>query len=390
MDALGPARLAARQRELDLLGTRRFRGLYEVKRDKLAASPHAFLRGSAPLFFELLARRPDLARGPGGEGWIVGDMHLENVGAYRTDDDRVAFDVNDFDDAVQGPFRLDVLRLATSVLLAGRTFGTQGPEAIALARTLVTSWRRSIGGEKEQRRPKTIATLVERASGRQREDLLDARAPKKNGRRRFVRGLRYRSLPAEVSRHVPALLELFRDALGDAAPPDASEWTVIDSALRIAGTGSLGRMRLAVLVVNESGRARMLEFKEASAASGAVLLGERAQSDPARRVVEAAHALVAHPHRFLAAIPESPLRLPFVGRQLWPQEDKLDLAALEPGVELTRVVSAIGHTLGRAHQRSVTKVVRWSESEAEGVLLQAVELAGIFEAIYLAWCARYA
>lgn len=49
----------------------------------MLASPHAFLRGAAPLFYEILAARPDLAAGPPGEGWIVGDMHLENVGAYR-------------------------------------------------------------------------------------------------------------------------------------------------------------------------------------------------------------------------------------------------------------------------------------------------------------------
>src|SRR5579864_9307175 len=85
MLSFDPVRLARRQLETDRDRTARFDHLLAHKIARMAASPLAFLRGSAPLFYDLLARHPGLAEGPPGEGWLVGDAHLENFGAYRAD-----------------------------------------------------------------------------------------------------------------------------------------------------------------------------------------------------------------------------------------------------------------------------------------------------------------
>src|SRR5882672_10323520 len=109
--------LARRQLEHDRRSTLRYPGLFRHKLARMAPSPLAYLRGAAHLFYDLLRDRPDLAEGPRGKGWLVGDAHLENFGAYRIQPtggpkgrrkDAVVFDLNDFDDAVQGPWRLDV------------------------------------------------------------------------------------------------------------------------------------------------------------------------------------------------------------------------------------------------------------------------------------------
>src|SRR5689334_6407319 len=108
------------------------------KRARVAASPLAFLRGSAPFFYELLARHPELARGPDGDGWIVGDAHPENFGAYRPDPHgwrgerpRAVFDLNDFDEATPGaPVRLDLLRFLTGALLAARERALDAPTTL--------------------------------------------------------------------------------------------------------------------------------------------------------------------------------------------------------------------------------------------------------------------
>src|SRR5262249_53408943 len=134
MLSVDPVALARRQLARDLKRTRSFPGIFEHKRERMRPSPLAFLRGTAPLYYELLERSPDLAAGPGGEGWLVGDLHLENFGAYRptapvADEGRgsrksartnhIAFDLNDFDDAIVGPWRFDVLRLMVSLVLGG-------------------------------------------------------------------------------------------------------------------------------------------------------------------------------------------------------------------------------------------------------------------------------
>src|SRR5689334_6731198 len=131
---LDPGQLARRQIALDTARTRRFRHLFDRKAGRMRASALALLRGAAPLWYELLRAEPRLAAGPAGDGWLVGDAHVENFGAFVGDargakKPQPVFDVNDFDDCFVGPLRLDVLRLATSFLLAARELGAAGDEA---------------------------------------------------------------------------------------------------------------------------------------------------------------------------------------------------------------------------------------------------------------------
>jgi len=50
---------------------------------------------------------------------LVGDPHPENIGSFRTGDDRMVIDFNDFDAATYGPFHLDVRRLALGFWMMG-------------------------------------------------------------------------------------------------------------------------------------------------------------------------------------------------------------------------------------------------------------------------------
>src|SRR5580658_3781634 len=121
MLTIDPIRLARRQIEIDRVRIGAYSHLFEHKAARMMASPLALLRGSAPLFYELLERHPGLAEGPVGEGWIVGDAHVENFGAFRVGaltvretlrshaKEAIVFDLNDFDDSLVGPWRLDVL-----------------------------------------------------------------------------------------------------------------------------------------------------------------------------------------------------------------------------------------------------------------------------------------
>jgi uncharacterized protein (DUF2252 family) len=386
---LDPVALARRQLELDRAATARLPPLAVRKRARQLASPHALFRGSAPLFYELLAAQPALAQGPAGEGFIVGDMHLENAGAYRTDRDAVVFDLNDFDDATLGPWRLDALRLATSVILAGRSFQASASEALDLAGLTLESHARAAFARAGLRAPPVpgpVARMLARAEARTAEGLLDARTVRRRDVRRFQYGERYLPLPASLARRLPFALRGFVDALGDRAPKRAAHWTIADAAQRVAGTGSLGRTRVAVLLHEDDGHERLVEFKQAlpSAAERVVAPSRGSQ---AARVVTAARELVRAPPRLLAHFDLERPALSLVGRRLCPQEDKLDLAKLRPGPELQGVVRTIGHVLGAAHARAARRrpPSPWKERELQGLLDRAALLAGAFEAIHLAY-----
>ena len=185
----------------------------------MTASPLAFLRGAAPLFYDLLKAHPTLAEGPRGKGWLTGDLHLENFGAYLAAPGHEArykhgehrrsasFDLNDFDDAVIGPWRIDVMRLTTSLILGGRELGANGARVLDLAHTLLGAYvDAAFGGKKERlpREPDVVARLVEQVAVRTRKELLDARTQVVRGERRFVRGARYADLQRAPSRKAGA------------------------------------------------------------------------------------------------------------------------------------------------------------------------------------------
>lgn len=397
MSDFDPFALAARQIELDRASTAGTPALFERKKVRLGPSPHAFLRGSAPVFHEILGRRPDLAAGPAGNGWIVGDMHLENVGAYRTDADEVVFGINDFDDATIAPLRLDVLRLSTSVLLAGRGFRATGAQSVALVEHLVGAYLRALAGGAAPAAPDVVRGLVQKVKDRNKKSLLDDRAPPDSrGQRHFVRGERYLDLAPDVVARVPALLAAYITALGDRAPGKAREWKIEDAALRIAGNGSLGVLRIAILVRDHAGEPRLVELKECrrSSCEAAFPAPAGRWTHPADRVVHAARALLTAPPRHLAALPpDGPEGRSYAGRRLFPQEDKLALDAMHTGASLDALVQQIGYLLGRAHERGLAMLetptpAPWTGAEVSAMIDHAVEMAGMLESVYLAWARR--
>lgn len=67
---------------------------------KMAASPFAFYRGSASLFYADVSRDADpFLNAQTSRVWIQGDLHAENFGTYMNGAGVLVFDVNDFDEA---------------------------------------------------------------------------------------------------------------------------------------------------------------------------------------------------------------------------------------------------------------------------------------------------
>jgi uncharacterized protein (DUF2252 family) len=396
-----PIRLARRQIEIDRERIGGAAHLFEHKTARMVASPLALLRGSAPLFYELLARHPALSEGPAGEGRIVGDAHLENFGAYRAgalkisetqeshQKESVVFDLNDFDDGVVGPWRFDVLRLLTSLMLAGRELGVDGRRAIELSEVLLEAY---VGAVFHRRRPPAtpalIAKLIDRVRSRTRRELLDARTEVFRSERRFIRGPRYETLAPKLRAKAERAFAKYAKRLPRADRPPDHALEVIDAAFRIAGTGSLGCLRVAVLVRGKGGRdgAWVFDMKSEGAPSSARLV-PAPPLEPADRVVAAIGACLSRPPRMIGTTRLRGESM-FV-RRLTPQEDKLQLTALAPS-DLDPLARHLGALLGAAHKRGANRLPRraWVPKDLAGILARAITLAGVHEALYLAYCHR--
>jgi uncharacterized protein (DUF2252 family) len=396
MQTADPIELAARQRAIDV-GRVRLPGLAERKRDKMLASPLAFLRGAAPLFYELLKTHPDLAEGPEAEGWITGDLHVENFGAYRpsaltfdhTDDEdaqRAVFDINDFDDATIGPCRLDTLRLGTSLLLGTRDLGLGGPLRVELASALIDAYALALdGSDQAPEAPPCLRSLLNRVRSRSRKALLDARTELGEHGRRFVRGSRYQDLTMEVARDVHGAFERYIASLREDERPAADAQPMIDAAFRVAGTGSLGCLRVAVLTRGKGGPdgAFIFDLKEQGTPSASILFPPP-KLGPVERVRAAAQALNSHPPRMLGET--TLVGMPCLGRRLAPQEDRLDWSHVKKD-ELPLLARHLGWLTGRAHRRALTVPSRraWDAGDRRALLERCIRLAGLHEAIYLAY-----
>jgi uncharacterized protein (DUF2252 family) len=395
LDSIGLARWQlARDRD----ATSSVPGLFEHKLDRMSVSPLAFLRGAAPLFYRVLASRPELAEGPKGKGWLTGDMHLENFGAYRPNHPAVGgdgeppthavFDLNDWDDAIVGPFYFDVLRLVTSLILGGRELGADGVTALSLSEGLLDAYVKALGGARVGKAlPPPVKRLVSQVKDRPQSELLDDRTEGQGERRRFAIGERYRAVEPAIRKKVPDAFSRYvatirKDERGD----DPEHFEILDVARRIAGTGSLGCLRIAVLTRGKGGKDGqwIFDLKEEGIPSASRLLG-KPDLQPAARVLTAARACLAHPPRMMGLTTLG--RASMFGRRLAPQEDKLDLRHIDPK-DLGPLAASLGAILGRAHRHGATKLPKrpWSDEARDTIVNHAIILAGVHEAVYLAIC----
>ena len=298
------------------------------KYQAMAGSSFAFFRATAHLFYGHAAQY-GLPAAP--KGWICGDLHVENFGVYRADNRLNYFDVNDFDEACFGPLSADLVRLGTSILLACAEMGLPSREAEAFAAQSFAAYLRVLAGGKAIWSEAEIATgaikaLFEQISDRKRADFLDARTTVRHGFRKFNCDDKH-YMPCGPQDETPDSVTKF---LGQVPAPEAGYFDLRDMAFRIAGLGSLGLARYALLVKGrgDPDKNAMFDLKSAapSVAAGLMPQHQPPWPDEASRVVTLQKRLQAMPARALAATRTA--TRDYIMRELQPQEDRLDLAHL--------------------------------------------------------------
>ena len=89
------------------------------KHEQMAAALFPFFRATFYRWVQVWPEQcAELDRAP--EILSVGDLHVENFGTWRDLEGRLIWGVNDFDEAAIYPYTMDLVRLATSTLLAAQ------------------------------------------------------------------------------------------------------------------------------------------------------------------------------------------------------------------------------------------------------------------------------
>jgi hypothetical protein len=105
--------------------------LIPVRVGRMIASPYGFLRGTAVVMAEDVARLPSTGITP----VVCGDSHLGNFGFYASPERDLVIDLNDFDEAHPGGWEWDLRRLVASIWVAGRQNGASEEQCGASARS---------------------------------------------------------------------------------------------------------------------------------------------------------------------------------------------------------------------------------------------------------------
>jgi uncharacterized protein (DUF2252 family) len=256
--------------------------LTPIRVGRMAATPFAFLRGSAGLMAHDLARTPMT----GIRAQICGDAHAANFGLYGDARGGLIIDLNDFDETVNGPWEWDLKRLATSLVLAGHEAGADEDRCRKAARDAAGAYRRTmrllaglpvldawnaITDEElvSHTDAHDLLGTLERVSEKARANTSGRFAAKstehvEGGGRRFVDAPPVlRRIPDAEAAAVAASLEEYLTTLPEDRLPLLARYAVHDVAFRVVGTGSVGTRSYVVLLLDHRGEPLVLQVKEA-------------------------------------------------------------------------------------------------------------------------------
>ncbi len=243
-------------------------GDLRLKHERMAESEFSFFRATFYRWLQVweevcaeLRRVPHLLS--------VGDLHVENFGTWRDADGRLVWGVNDFDEACIYPYTMDLVRLATSALLAARENRlTMSPKASA--ESILMGYER---GMEQGGRPFVLEEehgwLRAIAESKLRDPVVFWQ---KMDKLALVRG------PAPESA---------REALEHLMPERGIQYRL---ARRVAGLGSLGRVRLVAIADWKGGRVAR-EAKALAPSASHWADPKRAARDPVRSDLAAGSAV---------------------------------------------------------------------------------------------------
>src|SRR5882672_8641760 len=204
----------------------------ELKHHAMTAGIFPFLRAT---FYRWAATWRALAGDVAAAPTVlaVGDLHVENFGTWRDAEGRLVWGVNDFDEAAAVPYTNDLVRLAASALLAieGGHLSLKAKDACAV---ILDGYRKSLA---EHGHP---FVLEEEHGWLRRIALGELRNP-------VLFWRKMDSLP-RVKGEIPVSA---KDALEHLLPERGLDYRVVS---RVAGLGSLGRIRLVALAECNGGK----------------------------------------------------------------------------------------------------------------------------------------
>ncbi len=356
--------------------------LVPLRRERMAASPFAFYRGTAALMAADLADAPH-------SGILVascGDAHVSNFGFYASAQRSLMFDLNDFDEAAWAPWEWDVKRLVASIVVGGQATGRADAVIDEAVLAAVTAYSRGIGRTTALSPTERYFTHFDVEST---HNVLDkgarkavrsaiAQAQRRTGERAVRRLTETDAAGRRRFRHeAPTMAPVDTDLLSQVhdlvmqyrrtATTDVAllfeHYAVSDVARRVVGVGSVGTRCYLVLFQDGEGNALLMQPKQASQ-SVLVEYGRIPQPPGLQDIIDThgEGARVVSMQRILQALSDPFLghlrgaNADFYARQFHDMKGSIEVEELDDGPFVT-YAQACAAIIARAHSQSVTSSV---------------------------------
>jgi uncharacterized protein (DUF2252 family) len=351
--------------------------------------------------------RANMPEGPAV--WICGDCHVGNLGPVASNQGKLAIQVRDLDQTVIGNPAHDLIRLALSLAMAARSSDLPG---VTTARMLehmiegyVSAFTPDAQGETTDARddmPRIVASVMRQAAGRSWRHLADERMGVEPV---IPLGKRFWPLTREersTVNHLFAQENIRRLVTCLRSRQDRARVRVLDAAYWKKGCSSLGRLRLAVLLSIDKGKAErhcLMDVKEAIAPTAPHAPSAKMPHDNAQRVIAGASNL--SPFLGDRMVAGHLMDISVFVRELLPQDLKVEIEHLSRN-EAMEVAEFLARVVGRGHARQMDAAGRkqWmaelrrnrskSLDAPSWLWASVVELVAAHEAAYLQHCRRYA
>jgi uncharacterized protein (DUF2252 family) len=297
-----------------------------LKYQLMAENPFRFLRGTCHLFYEDLHGNDTVPKAP--LSWICGDLHVENFGTYKGDNRLVYFDLNDFDEGVLASATWELARMVTSIFSSFEALGLKRKESREVAGLFLKEYSSSLSKGKarylEQQTANGIVEIfLEKICERKQKELIRQRTVARNEKLTLrIDKVRFFAIDKPLKRELAAHLNDWISRY----PHLQSKYRVLDTAFRVAGTGSLGVKRYVFLMKNrkDSKKHLLIDMKQAlpSSVQPWLKIPQPAWASEAERV----KAIQERMQNISPALLGTTIFRgdPFLIKELQPTDDKID------------------------------------------------------------------
>jgi uncharacterized protein (DUF2252 family) len=293
---------------------------------------------------------------------ICGDAHVQNLGAYESAEGHLIFDVNDFDETTRAPFEWDLLRFATSLVLAGLEAGDSRRCCAESVAAYVRSYREGLASFSRLPFIDLLRVDVKRIVSAKPVDQILRKAERATPAvllKKLTQGSprpSFRDAPPLLRRlagteaqRVLASLPEYERSLADDRRFAFSHYRPVDAAFKVVGTGSVGVNDYAVLFAGMAENdVLFLQIKEESPSCYAPYVPQDATHN-GRRVVEGQRRLQRTSDPFLGwtSIEEGQ----YLVRQLNDHKAAIEEQELK-GRSLRIYAEVVGTVFARGHART--------------------------------------